>query len=198
MYTTHSTPPALCRGDDRILAWDVMNEPWVTEIFLGDYNDPLPGDFARHFCDRILDKRCGVPITVGAGTLDRALRLADCVDIIPFHCYEPVDQLRDELERAYRVAASYAKPVLLTECLANSALEDVESVTDEGQLRVYERDLPVLAQARIGWFQFCLMVGRAPFSYTGIFYPNGVRRPGGKLVVEAAISTPLNRKRKRA
>ena len=170
------------RGDGRILAWDVMNEPWVTEIFLGNYDDPLPGQFARYFCEYILEKRCGVPITVGGGTLDRSLRLADCVDIISFHCYEPADKLQEDLHRAYTVCASYSKPVLLTECLANSALDDVESATDEGQVRVYERDIPVLVGAQIGWFQFCLMVGRAPFSYTGLFYANGVQRPAATLL----------------
>ena len=173
------------RNDDRILAWDVMNEPWVTEILVGNYDDPLPGEFARHFCEHVLDKGCGVPVTVGAGTLDRALRLADCVDVISFHCYQHNDALRHELDRAYAVQTSHSKPVLLTECLAASILEDPDATTDAGQVSAYQRDLPVLAEAQIGWFQFGLMVGRAPFSYTGLFYPNGIRRPAANMVAAA-------------
>ncbi len=172
--------------DKRILAWDIMNEPWVTEIFLEHFDDPVPGEFAQIMCEHVSARNCGVPITVGAGTLERALRLRDCVDVLSFHCYETDDALSAELKRAKSTVDTEEKPVLLTECLATAYSDDLDVFTDHGQQSLYRSDLPRIIDSGIGFFQFGLMVGRAPFSHAGLFYPNGVRRPSAIWLADQA------------
>jgi hypothetical protein len=150
-----------------------------------NFDDPLPAEFARFFCAHVRERDCGIPITVGCSSLELALRFADCVDIISFHCYEQGEELAKELNGATEAARSHEKPVVLTECLALMFfLAGLEAMTDAAQLALYQQELPLIERSGIGWFQTGLMIGRAAFSYVGLCYPNGLRRPAARHLAE--------------
>lgn len=180
------------RRDERIALWDVMNEPEIHDIMSGSPDDPLPFEFARHYCDYVRRRDCGIPITVGCGCMPQSLRLKDAVDVLSFHTYELPDVLADRVADARRVAGEEGKPVVLTECLGVLAtVPDVvrtlgpQPFSDDGQLRYVQEAYAPIAASGIGWCLFTLMAGGNFCADTGLFYPNGTARPAARWLRRA-------------
>jgi endo-1,4-beta-mannosidase len=174
--------------DPRVLAWDVMNEPWVGGRAENEEQRIRIQAFVQHFCTLVRNLCPATSITVGVVFLDRAEWVEDLVDVISFHCYQPNPaKWKPILERAHRYAQLKRKPILLTEWGYPTYKTEVASgrvITDEEQLRYYEKVLPLLMEANIGWYLFDLIMGYGPFARLSILKPNGDPRPAAAVVAK--------------
>ncbi|HMA37186.1 MAG TPA: cellulase family glycosylhydrolase [Chloroflexia bacterium] len=104
-------------GDDRVLAWDLHNEPDNYPTWTDAHNPGQVVDWAGHLAGavRALDRHH--PITIGIGTAanlwlaPHGQRLIDLVDFVSFHCYD-AGALQAQMAA---IAAHTSKPILLEE-----------------------------------------------------------------------------------
>ncbi len=127
-------------SDDRVLAWDLYNEPDDDRR-----SQPLVEDaFAWA---RTVDP--AQPLTTGPWTWnafedDLSLRLFELSDIITFHYYGPADEIGPSLARCN----AYGRPVICTEWLRRHHGNTFASI------------LPVFSEQEIGWYNWGLVAGR--------------------------------------
>jgi hypothetical protein len=181
-------------NNERVLAWDLMNEPEFAseDPFNHGLTDPAVREkmerFLRHERDVIKRKYPNELVTYGFAALDLTAHYADLADVLTFHIYGDPDKLRSTIEKAKGVGKKYGKPIFITETLANfkyPPYDIAEMATDQGQLEHYRKDLPVLLESKIGWMAWGLVIGRVFDSYTDIFYANGQARPAAIYLREA-------------
>lgn len=100
--------------DERILAWNVYNEPGIV---LGDRAIPL----LRMLFDAVRAENPAQPLTADLwrGFVDGQPKMAAerealaLSDVVSWHCYSPLDKFVPELE----IVQSFGRPILLTEWL---------------------------------------------------------------------------------
>jgi hypothetical protein len=169
-----------------VIAFDMMNEPGCLFDFPPGMNrtsaETTVRDFVRHMSHYARSKYPTAVLTIGSQSISQMKALADETTILSFHTYERGAELKSELAEATAFAQSQNKPVLLTECLANTdnwlKTHGEESLSsDDGQLRHYQETLPVIQRSRIGWYSWGFIAGRMFTPFTDILYPNGYRRP---------------------
>ncbi len=177
-------------GDDRILLWDVVNEPWC----MARWNDPVQRAairrFIEHFCKVVKDLKPEAPITVGLTTLDRVELVEDWVDVVTFHMYQGEVEPQPEiwarrLKRARQYSDRTGKPILLTEWGYPAWYIQGgkgRSIGDEQQRAFYEQILPLVEQSKIGWCIFDLVMGYGPFAHVSVLKPNGDERPAATII----------------
>ena len=149
--------------DPRVLAWDVMNEPWAGKIWEDPQQKLVVTRFVRHFCERVRSLNPEAPITVGMTFLDRAELVEDLIGVISFHRYfgPNADTWAAHLEEANQYAQLKGKPILLTEWgypTWGAQQHAGRIITDDEQARFYQEILPVLMRSKIGWHIFDLMM----------------------------------------
>jgi len=142
------------RDDERLLAWDLYNEPGNESVFTREVGKTSRGPLIDHSIALAeaafgwaRTTRASQPLT--SGTWNRAWpdhnqRLIDLSDVTSFHDYFALPQLRahvDELRKAGR-------PLLCTEWLAR------------GLGSIVATHLPYLREERIGCFHWGLVNGR--------------------------------------
>lgn len=165
-------------NDERLLFWDLYNEPSNNSIFVTDttedrYPAELLWDKSFRFCKLVFEKARGIdpiqPITSAAWMLDHSWEndqgigtayqneidqyLLAASDIISFHAYAPLDwfsQIITDLQKLGR-------PIMCTEWLARPA----------GSLM--EEQLPLMHKHKIGAYQWGFVNGR---SQTNVPWPN--------------------------
>jgi hypothetical protein len=105
-------------NDDRVLAWDIHNEPENYPTWQGGGDGPARViDWIAHVAGAVhtLDRRH--PVTVGVAHADsmllapRGRRLLDLVDFVSFHCYD-AGGLRTQIDL---LQSHTSKPILLQE-----------------------------------------------------------------------------------
>ena len=192
-------------GDDRIMMWEIMNEPFIAPILLNMRSiweqdqttvqnvirllEAIPEndkktilDFLKHCysCLKSVDKNS--LITIGVARSKGVSFVDNFEDIISFHSYEAnPESLKAELTEMKNKAKSLGKPVLLTEWGSSISSRPL-AVTSGEQLQYYERIMSVVMQAEIGWFIWSLMIGIEPYAFQGLVHMNGVERPAVKVV----------------
>lgn len=189
--------------DPRILAWDVMNEPW----WGGKWDDPeqkaVVTRFVRHFCEVVNSMNSQAPTTVGVSLLGWAYVTEDLVGVISFHHYQgdlvPHPQKwKAHLEKANRYAKRTGKPILLTEWgypLWGAMQRAGRTViSDDEQAKFYQEVLPVVMDSDIGWHVFDLVMGYGPFARVSILQPNGAPRPAA-TIIEKQLNTERSKDR---
>lgn len=143
------------RGDQRIYAWDLYNEIGNSVGFLPESTALLGMAFlwARQ-------ARPEQPLTAGIwkrsswfSGINRFLALSS--DIVSFHNYAPLENLRGQVEEL----SAYGKPLICTEYMARS----------QGSL--FSSHLPFFKERRIGAFSWGLVAGK-----TQTIYPWGSRK----------------------
>ncbi len=164
------------RWDDRILMWDIMNEPEITWYYRVDEQGKRDiGDFCRHFAEYVKRNDDRHPRTVGFANHALNKILIDLIDIVSFHNYGPEDRLRAEIGMAHELAGP--KPVIISE------------VGAPGRNQPYETSLRVCNEEKICWYLWELMIGRNQFqSVQGLIYPDGTIRR--KSEIEAVLGRP--------
>lgn len=155
------------RDDERIVLWDVMNEPYVTS-FNSEADRKTIHTFLGQALEMVRRQQPKQPLAVGWEAYSLAVnpeQYADKVDVLAFHNYEPAMQLRQAIRRAQEGAQKLGKPVILNEVVGRprQPFADVMQIVREQQ---------------IGWCFWELMLGKTQFSredppYQGLIYPDG-------------------------
>jgi len=176
----------LARAHPAVISIDIMNEPGclfdLPEGVSSRAASETVEQFVRHFAERARRAAPQVPVTVGSADIDWMKRLADVQPVLSVHSYELGDELKAELRRASAFAQQRGKPILLTECLANTDGwlkthgEEARS-SDKAQLEHYRETLPVILDSGMGWYSWGGIVGQMFTPFTDILYPNGYLRP---------------------
>lgn len=148
------------RGDARVIAWEIYNEPSAEPPTIALMQDAF--EWARQLGPT-------QPLTAcWAGTF-----LSDVVNV---HLYTSPQKQRAEVDRILESALSLGKPVLVTEFLGRPG---------RGTLA---ETLPLLADHDLGWYFWELMIGKTQVhlpwiqdeathptgvAYQGVLYPDG-------------------------
>ena len=169
-----------------VLAFDVMNEPSTlmdlpTGMSYAAARARVDA-FVAHTVTQFQTKYPTAERTIGSGNLGDLKSLSHFQTVLSIHSY----LLGDELVKTLRSAAAFAhqagKGILLSECLANTddwlkAYGEESISTDEGQLRHYQRTLPLILNSGMGWYSWGGMAGRMFTPSTDLVYPSGYLRP---------------------
>ncbi len=126
--------------DRRLLVWDLYNEPSQSLALV---------EAAFRWAREVGPDQ---PLTtcVYGGSCDHE-KLAELSDVISFHCYGPIGDLRATIDRL----AAYERPLLCTEWMCRPVSR-------------FETHLPVLAERRVGAWNWGLVAGK-----TQTYYPWG-------------------------
>jgi len=152
-------------GDERMLIWDVMNEPTATWLAITPEGRKLIWDFCRHFCEYVKSLDGSHPITVGVAGTDNS-EVINHVDVLSMHCYASTKEaFLKAIQDTRRQAEEAGKPFIVSECCA------------PGWGCHYEMVLPLLRREKIGYYFSELMIGKWQFrTVVGLFYPDGTVR----------------------
>jgi len=164
-------------GDERIVMWDIMNEPSATPLAVTEDGRKLIFNFLAHHCKFVRELDPTHPITVGVATHDNAYVL-DLVDVLSCHSYEPdLEKYREKLNITREQAESVGKPWIVSETCA------------PGWGNQYEMVLPELRRMGVGHTIWEIMIGKIQFrNVSGLFYPDGTVRRISQI--EAVINKP--------
>ncbi len=174
------------KGRQETIVVDLMNEPaTLMDLPAGvKYTDAkaqvvaFVGRTAAYF----QSKYPNVERTIGSSDLKDMESLAQYQTVLSIHSYVLGDALEKVLKAASEFAEQQHKGLILSECLANTddwlkSYGEESLSTDEGQLRHYERTLPIILKSGIGFYAFGGFVGRMFTPTTDLIYPNGYIRP---------------------
>lgn len=154
------------KDDERILIWDVYNEPSNDGIFGDDgqmlhFQGPLTEhslELCRQAVSWVRDEDPSQPLTVGAWRnmkifIDRTPKIFDheidkmaleLSDVITFHAYSP----KDVIEETLAILEPLNRPIMCTEWLARHAQSTVEDI------------LPIFAKHKVGAYNWGLVNGK--------------------------------------
>ncbi len=168
------------------LAIDMMNEPSTLmdlppHMSYRDARERVDA-FVAHTADRLRTKYPHLELTIGSSNLEDMKALARYQTVLSIHSYALGDALVKTLQSASAFAKEAGKPVMLTECLANTdnwlkSYGEESISTDEGQLRHYQRTLPVILNAGMGWYAWAGIAGHMFTPTTDILYSSGYLSP---------------------
>ncbi|HOW73460.1 MAG TPA: 1,4-beta-xylanase [Phycisphaerae bacterium] len=132
--------------DDRIIAWDVYNEPG---------NSPA-GEKVLPLVDAVFvwarGSRPIQPLTTGpwrAYDSPFSQRLIALSDVVTFHNYESPEKMKE----AIHICSRGGRPILCTEWLRRQVGNTFSSI------------LPVFSEQQVGWYQWGLVAGRTQTYY---------------------------------
>jgi len=150
------------RDDRRIVMWDVMNEPWMTS-FNTEADQKAILEFLRHFLDFTREQKPSQPLTVGLEFSTLLDRVIDKVDVLCFHNYQK--NLREDIRGVKELGAKHGKPAIINEVVMRPH-------------QPFQFAMPILAEEKIGFCFWELMLGKTQFSrglepIQGIVYPDG-------------------------
>jgi hypothetical protein len=152
------------RDDKRIVLWDVMNEPEST-LKWNPEGKPRILDFVSRVLKRTKEEKPAAPIGIGWQRSAQIPLAADLSDVLIVHNYGSPKGLGVDLRHIKEMGKTLGKPVILNEFVGRP-----------GQ-RI-EEAMPVVAQEKVGWCFWELMIGSTRFSqgripYQGHLYPDG-------------------------
>jgi endo-1,4-beta-mannosidase len=163
-------------GDERILAWDIMNEPFAFPTM----DKQRIVNFLKHMCMFSNNIAGSIPITVGISSWLYASKVEQFVDLITFHIWD-LEEYETVLTEAINYEKKTGKEVLISE-FGNNFFFKPPSVTDNEQLKFYKTYFPKVLHSGIGWLIWELMVGSDAFAHCGLLYPNGHKRPAANYI----------------
>jgi hypothetical protein len=187
--------------DPAIIAWDIMNEPGtVMELPDGVTQSQAEShitDFLNHASQYVRTHYHEKPLTVGAENLERMKASQPYLDLLSLHVYKPFAETQHVIEEARAFANQTGKPLLITECLANTndwltVFGDENLANDAGQLAHYQKFLPLLMQSHLGWYSWGFITGHLFGGFVDIIDPNGYRRPAA-VYLQRILSTEIRK-----
>ena len=169
------------RADQRIVMWDVMNEPYVTS-----FNSEADRRSIHTFLGQALEmtrrQQPRQPLTIGWESWSLAVepkQYADKVDVIAFHNYTP--ELRDAVRSAQAGGRNLGKPVVINEVVGRPH-------------QSFQLAMPILREEKIGWCFWELMLGKTQFTrdyespYQGLIFPEGTSHNVAEVAAVMDIS----------
>jgi len=155
------------KDDRRIIVWDVMNEPESTQHW-GDLEKggrETIDQFVRWALRRVREEKPTQPLTVGWAGPGANIASIDLVDVICLHLYCPEKDLKREVQQGQHWGRLHDKQVILNEFVGQP-------------FQPLEAALSIVAERKIGWAFWELMLGKSQFSqgsapYQGHIYPDG-------------------------
>lgn len=156
----------LFRDDNRVLIWDVMNEPMSTWLATEPGGHEQIVAFARHFLDYMHKIGVTQPLTIGdCGEVGNA-QLIDHMDVFSIHTYAKTEEeLQKKISEAREMAHKAGVPWLISETCA-----------PDWNCH-YEMVMPILRQENVGYYWWEVMIGKTVFTHVaGMFYPDGTVR----------------------
>jgi len=174
------------RGDSRIIFYDIMNEP---DLYFSTPGRKKPYlTFLEHFSKYVKSLQDEIPITIGIASPENISLVAPWEDVLSFHTYEANPEKFKKLIAFFKKnSEQYQKPFIVSEW-GNSVYSLPKTITDQEQLKYYQTIMPLMQQAKIGWYFWELITGNDPFAYQGILYPNGQGRPASSFIEESLQS----------
>ncbi len=197
------------KNDERILLYDIMNEPCRVWIHIHPKNgEPravgpeevvLMGEeyvrFVAHFSNLVRSLQSKIPLTVGVVHPLHNREIYAFEDVLSFHIYP--DNLRIIMEclKWVRGVSKYEeKPILITEVggslnppypigIEKLSPENAQIICDEVQLALFKDVLPILTKEKIGFYVFQLMVSKITPNH-GLIHPGGKKRPVASFLKE--------------
>jgi peptidoglycan/xylan/chitin deacetylase (PgdA/CDA1 family) len=177
----------------QVIAYDLMNEPGcLFDIPAGSTQQAAMADvatFLDHMGQYLEQKRPKAARTIGSSSLDELKKWATYQTLLSIHSYRLDGALTKALEDALAFARLQNKPIVVSECLANTndwlTIHGEERLsTDEAQLRHYETTVPILLGGGMGWYSWGFVAGGMFSPFTDIILPNGYRRPAAVYLEE--------------
>ena len=167
------------KDDQRIVMWDVMNEPTCTSFYKADSDKRLIHEFLLHFLDYVKAQQPSQPRTVGLMSSSELPLVQERVDVLGFHNY--TRELREDIRRVREMGRKLGKPVILNEVVMRPQ-------------QPFDLAMPILREEKIGWVFWELMLGKTQFSrgvnpIQGIVYPDGTCRDAREIA--AVMSSSL-------
>lgn len=190
-------------GDDRIIAWDIHNEPDHYELWAKQGRQDLVLDWMGRMADEVRAAAPNHLVTVGMGQYQNLLvagpdgrRPIDYSDLISVHIYNAADAARqlDELRRAT------GKPILLEEFGWPTGPEcAVRAYTEAQQEAVYRATLDAARGRTVGVMAWTLRDYDAAPSlrwstredHYGLFRPDNTLKPAAELLRAYPGGEPL-------
>lgn len=182
------------RNHPAVLAWDIMNEPFVTDRVGENGGETALWEFVMHWIEGVRSLDSGHPLTVGFCSESRVERMVRQLDLVTFHNYDgDPEALRQEVRKAKSTAEMHGKPVVMT------------SVINRKRGQTFEMALPLLRSENVGWYLSDLMFGASQFTRgdapeQGLLYPDGTCRRAAEVAAvmgvpatEAAAAFPERR-----
>lgn len=148
--------------DERVLMWDLYNEPGNTNRITRGLEPPDKRDLCRIFLTSLIgwarEVNPSQPLTVGVwerlsgdpGQLDPIDHLMlDNSDIVSFHSYAPLERMKPTIDWL----RGYGRPLVCTEYLSRTTRNTFQTI------------LPFLREQRIGAINWGLVSGRSQTIY---------------------------------
>lgn len=171
--------------DDRILMWDIMNEPLYTSYVLKGTPESIEQEsekiwaFVEHFLDVVKATGATQPRTVGFASSDKLPRLMDKMEVLSFHNYTgDMEAFRKDVHHVKALGEKHGKAVLISE------------VARRNNGQHFNQFLPILAEEKVGWYFWELMLGSTQFS-SGPDPIQGVVTTDGKCFDPSEIAAIL-------
>lgn len=164
-------------GDERIVMWDVMNEPTATTLMHEPGGPDKIKKFLRHNLELVKQVDPTHAVTVGIAGTD-ASDVIDLIDVVSIHSYAPTHaEYIQALELGRRQAEAVGKPWIITETGA------------PGWGNTYEMIMPILRDYDIGHVLWEVVIGKNQFRHiSGLLYPDGSARRIDQI--EAIMNAP--------
>ena len=157
-------------NDDRILIWDLCNEPSA----LDQNSDTNKREFAWLTLIAETVRACGVkqPITIGTVNQKSLETFAPLVDALCVHLYPRTRGELDKLIADYHaVCKTHGKPLLVNECIPGS-------LNDARRAEVTKFYTESLSAAGFGWMGWALREGKAVAARRDRYDSNGMNGEG--------------------
>lgn len=160
------------RDDERIVIWDVMNEPMNTPHAKAQEGRDKIWTFLEHFLDYVNAQDHNHPTTVGFMHSKHARkfnRFIEEIDVLSWHNYTGnMDALQADIRHVKSLGVKHGKPVIISE-IARRPHQN------------FWMFMPILKEEQIGWYFWELMLGSTQFSrgenpIQGVTYPDGTYR----------------------
>jgi len=157
--------------DDRILVWDLCNEPQYPRL------DPASNEKEIEWLDRVAEtvRNAGAlqPVTIGVLQMEEQMnRLAPLCDVLCCHPYgRTPEQLGEMLHVCRRIQDKHAKPMLCNECIPGS-------LDDRRRAECARWSITAFEQAGYGWMGWGMREGRAVSTRRDRYDRNGLDNKG--------------------